>query len=242
MESAYSMNKTIAILQSAYIPWKGYFDLINSVDEFIIFDDAQFTKGDWRNRNRIKTAQGTQWLTIPVVKERLAQRIRDTRVSDRTWTRKHWSTVSQCFAKAAYFEEYRDIFESLYRACAPLEFLSDVNYLFLSKINEILGISKKLRWSSEFQLVEGRTERLLDLCRQCGATRYLSGPAAKSYFDIELANKANIEVAWMDYSYYSEYTQLYGDFEHGVTILDLLFNVGESAHRFMKSFEAKDVD
>ena len=233
------MSKTIAILQSAYVPWKGYFDLINMVDEFIIFDDAQFTKGDWRNRNLIKTSQGVQWLTIPVAKEKLEQRIRDTRVSDGKWARKHWSTVSQTYARAENFGEYRELLEQLYADCSDLQFLSEINYLFLRNINEALGIETKLRWSSEFQLVEGRTERLLDLCRQCGASRYLSGPAAQSYFDMELARQANIEVAWMDYCGYPEYPQLHGTFEHGVTILDLLFNTGKEAPRFMKSFGNK---
>ena len=107
------------------------------------------------------------------------------------------------------------------------------------EINKILGISTKIRWSSEFVLVNGRTERLIDLCKQCGASIYLSGPAAKSYFDLALAKQESIEVNWMDYSRYPEYDQLNPPFEHGVSVLDLLFNAGPDAPRYMKSFKAE---
>lgn len=229
------MSKTIAILQSAYISWKRYCDLINLADEFI-FDDAQFTKGNWRNRNVFKTAQGMQWLIILVAREKRTQRIRDTRVNDTRWARKHWSTISRSYAKAAYFEEYRETFEQLYREAGKLRFLSDTNFLFLDKINGILDISTTVRWSSQFQLVEGRTERLFDLCQQCGATRYLSGPAAKSHLDGDPARRESSEVDWMDYAGYPEYPQLHGVFQHEVTVRDLLFNTGIEAARFMKSF------
>lgn len=232
------MEKSIAILQSAYIPWKGYFDLINSVDEFIILDDVQFTKNDWRNRNIVKTAQGPKWLTIPVSKKSLAQAIKDTRISDNRWSRKHWSTVSQNYSKAPGFADYGPVFEQLYQSCSDCMYLSEVNYRFMTTINEILGIGTKIRWSSEFELADGQTERLVDLCKQCNATHYVSGPAAKDYFDLDLARQENIAVTWMDYSGYPEYPQLHPPFEHKVTILDLLFNMGAESPKYMKSFEA----
>lgn len=230
------MGKKVAILQSNYIPWKGYFDLINSVDEFILFDDAQYTKNDWRNRNIIKTAQGSMWLTIPVRQEALGQRIKDTRVADKSWVRKHWASLSQSYSRADYFADYRAFFERLYLSMEE-EFLSDVNYKFIVAVNEFLGIKTRMRWSSEFDLVEGRTERLISLCRQVGATEYVSGPAAQSYFDLALATQNNIKVTWMDYSGYPEYKQLYPPFEHHVTVLDLLFNMGPSARQYMHSFQ-----
>lgn len=227
--------KKIAILQSNYIPWKGYFDMINMVDEFILYDEVQYTKNDWRNRNKIQTKQGVQWLTIPVRQKELAQSIKDTKVTDNKWRKKHWSTVSQNYAKAPYFKDYKDVFEALYLNCDE-EYLSQVNYRFIMAINEILSITTNIRWSNEFHLIEGQTEKLLGICKNCNADIYLSGPAAKDYFDEELAKKENIKVEWMDYSAYPEYNQVHSPFEHGVTVLDLIFNEGLDAAKFMKSF------
>lgn len=228
--------KKIAILQSNYIPWKGYFDIINMVDEFILYDEVQYTKNDWRNRNKIKTSQSTQWITIPVRQEHLEQKIKDTKITDKKWQIKHWRAISQNYAKTKYFKEYKDIFENLYLTCDE-EYLSEINYKFITTINQILGIQTKIRWSSEFELFDGQTEKLLGICKQCNADIYLSGPAAKDYFDEELANKENIKVEWMDYSGYPEYSQLFAPFEHGVSILDLIFNEGPNTTKFMKSFE-----
>ncbi|MBP7749016.1 MAG: WbqC family protein [Aliarcobacter sp.] len=175
------MGKKIAILQSNYIPWKGYFDLINMVDEFILYDDMQYTRRDWRNRNKIKTPQGLQWLTIPVeIKGKFFQKIKDTRITDKKWNIKHWRTISQNYSKAKYFKDYKDIFEELYLACDE-EYLSQINYKFITTINEILEIKTKLRWSSEFEILDGQTEKLLGICKDCNADIYLSGPAAKEF-------------------------------------------------------------
>lgn len=205
------------------------------VDEFIFYDEVQYTKNDWRNRNKIKTPQGIQWLTIPVRQESLDQKIKDTKISDKKWNIKHWRTISQNYSKAKYFKDYKDIFEELYLTCDE-EYLSEINYKFITTINEILGIKTKLRLSSEFELVDGQTEKLLGICKDCNADIYLSGPAAKDYFNEDLAKQENIKVEWMDYSGYKEYEQLNPTFEHGVTILDLIFNKGDRAKEFMKSF------
>lgn len=227
--------KSIAILQSNYIPWKGYFDMINMVDEFIIFDDAQYTKNDWRNRNKIKTSQGVQWLTIPARQVDLEQKIQDTKITDLKWNIKHWRSLVQNYSKSKYFNEYKGIFEKLYLESSE-EYLSKINYKFIAAVCQILEIKTKLRWSSEFDLIDGQTEKLLGICKQAGATSYLSGPAAKDYFDEDLAAQEGIAVEWMDYSGYPEYEQLHQPFEHGVTILDLIFNEGPNATKFMKSF------
>ena len=205
------------------------------VDEFILYDEVQYTKNDWRNRNKIKTPQGIQWLTIPVRQESLDQKIKDTKISDKKWNIKHWRTISQNYSKSKYFKDYKDIFEELYLTCDE-EYLSEINYKFITTINEILGIKTKLRLSSEFELVDGQTEKLLGICKDCNADIYLSGPAAKDYFNEDLAKQENIKVEWMDYSGYKEYEQLNPPFEHGVTILDLIFNKGDRAKEFMKSF------
>ena len=225
--------KKIAILQSNYIPWKGYFDLIHSVDEFVLYDDMQYTKNDWRNRNKIKTRNGLEWITIPVRQETLAQTIRETKVANPLWHKQHWKMLAQNYAKAAHFKEYREIFEELYLG-ATESWLSEINRKFLLAINALLGIKTTIRCSSEFTLAEGKSERLLELCRTLGATTYLSGPAASDYLDVALFAEAGIGVEWMDYSGYPEYTQLFPPFAHGVSIVDLIFNEGNNAINFMK--------
>lgn len=227
-------SKRVAIVQSSYIPWKGYFDLIDRVDEFILLDDVQFTRRDWRNRNKIKTNQGTIWLTIPVqTKGRYHQTIAETAISDPQWTANHWKSISQWYGGARHFESFRSQFSDLYLNCTETR-LSLVNRRFLTAICEVLEISTALTWSWDYEVVDGATERLVHLCRQAGATQYLSGPSAKEYLDIDSFDRAGIEVAWMDYTGYPEYEQLHGPFEHGVSVVDVLFNEGPRARRLMK--------
>jgi hypothetical protein len=229
--------KRIAILQSNYIPWKGYFDLINCVDEFVIYDDMQYTRRDWRNRNKIKTPQGLKWLSIPVqVKGKYYQKICDTAASDKSWASIHWQTIKQYYSKSEFFGHYKDVFEECYLGNKE-DYLSLINTRFIEAVNSILGIETRLTWSSDYQLTDGRTERLLNICKQAGASVYVSGPAAKDYFDESLAQQLKIHVEWMDYSGYPEYRQLHQPFEHGVSILDLIFNEGPRARSFMKSFK-----
>lgn len=228
--------KRVAILQSNYIPWKGYFDLINMVDEFVLYDDMQYTRRDWRNRNRIKTPQGLKWLSIPVdVKGKYFQKINETLVSDKSWSVTHWQTIKQFYAKTRCFKDYKNIFEEFFINNQE-ERLCLINFRLIELVNSILDIKTKITSSSDYELVEGQTEKLLGICQQAGADVYLSGPSAKNYFDKSLAEKMRIKVEWMDYSGYSEYEQLYPPFEHGVTILDLIFNEGQNAKSFMKSF------
>ncbi|RUR56549.1 WbqC family protein [Vreelandella populi] len=231
--------KKIAILQSNYIPWKGYFDLINMVDEFILYDTSQYTKNDWRNRNKIKSANGVSWLTIPVKQEHLNQRISDTVIASNNWAIKHWKTISQTYAKAKFFKIYSQPFKAYYLNTVDHS-LSQINFELIKIINEILGIKTKIHWSSNFNLTGGQTENILSICEQLKAGIYLSGPSAKNYFNEQLAKEKAIKVEWMDYSDYPQYKQLHSPFEHSVTILDLIFNEGPNATTFMKSF--KNVD
>lgn len=235
-----STAKRVAIVQSCYIPWKGHFDLINMVDEFILYDDRQYTRRDWRNRNRIKTPQGTQWLTIPVeVKGRYEQRIDETRISDSDWAETHWKTLHHSYASASHFHDYREAVEALYHDASDPR-LSVVNRRFLEAINGMLGIETPLSWSTDYGAEGTRTERLVSLCRAAGATSYLSGPSAREYIDESLFDDAGIELQYMDYSGYPEYEQPHPPFEHAVTILDLLFSVGAEAPHYMKSFAARN--
>ncbi len=227
----------VLITQSNYIPWKGYFDSINFVDKFIIYDDMQYTRRDWRNRNKIKTKDGVQWLTIPVeVKGKYFQKINETKITEKDWGKKHWSSIFHNYKKTKYFHEYKDIFEELFLNNDD-EYLSSINQKFLKTICKILGIKTEMISSGEFKLLEDKNERLVDICKKLGATDYYSGPAAKAYMDETLFNKENINVHYFDYNGYSDYHQLFGTFEHAVTIIDLIFNEGPNATQYMKSFK-----
>lgn len=228
-------DKKIAILQSNYIPWKGYFDIIDSVDEFIFYDEMQYTKNDWRNRNKIKTAQGLIWLTIPCETKGIisnTQTIAETKITDWRWSKKHWNSICNAYAKAPFFKKYKDFFENLYQECSTEEYLCKVNYKFILAINDLLGIKTKISYDRDYGLIEGKTERLVDIVRKAGGTSYLSGPAARDYIDEKLFEDAGIKLEWMDYSGYQEYPQLHPPFEHGVTVLDLIFNCGDDARKF----------
>lgn len=228
--------KKLIITQSNYIPWKGFFDSINIADEFIIYDDMQYTRRDWRNRNQIKTRDGLQWLTVPVeVKGKYFQKINETIISDPDWGKQHWNKIVHNYSKAEFFSQYKDLFEELYLNNNE-KYLSRVNYNFLKVICDFLNIKTNIRWSGEFELLEDRNERLLNICKKCNATDYYSGPAAKAYMDLSLFERENIKVHWFDYSGYPEYRQLHGEFTHAVSILDLIFNEGPNSKKFMKSF------
>jgi hypothetical protein len=231
------MSKKALITQSNYIPWKGYFDAINTADEFVIYDEVQYTKRDWRNRNMVKTPQGSQWLSVPVqVKGNFFQKIKDTKISEADWGKKHWNSIKQNYSKALFFKEFAPVFEEFYLN-NKLEYLSEINLKLIEIICKILQISTKITYSDSYPILrEGQTERLVDICKQLGANVYYTGPAAKNYIDEQLFEKENIQINYLDYSGYPEYRQLYGAFTHQVSILDLIFNEGSNATKFMKSF------
>lgn len=230
-------GKRVAIVQSNYIPWKGYFDLINSVDEFILFDDVQYTKRDWRNRNIIK-AEEPLWLTIPVqAKGKYEQKIKDVVVSEKNWANKHWKSIQHTYARAKCFKEVEGFLADLY-AQATHERLSDINFHFLRSICDFLEIKTPLNFSMKYEVIEGKTERLLSLCQQAGASVYLSGPTAKAYMDEPIFQKAGIQIEYMDYSNYSPYAQLHAPFDHHVSIIDLMCCEGINAKYFLKSVPA----
>jgi hypothetical protein len=228
-------RKRVAIVQSSYIPWKGYFDLIRSVDEFILLDDVQFTRRDWRSRNQIKTRQGLLWLTVPVRSKGLyTQSIEETRVSEPRWTEKHWATLRGSYARAPFFDWAAERLQPAYAALATEERLSAVNHQLIGAVCELLGIETPITWSSAYGVGTGKNERLIELCTKAGATDYLSGPNARGYLDEDLFAKAGVTASFADYSGYPEYPQLYPPFEHHVSALDLLFCTGPDATRYMK--------
>lgn len=203
------------------------------MDEFIIYDEAQYTKNDWRNRNKIKTPHGIQWITIPVYQRSLNQRISETRISDLKWSVKHWNTIQGNYAKASHFASFKDVLKEFYLV-SKTPFLSEINTGLIKLICGLLDIQTRVSNSADFDLEGNPTERLVILCKKTGAGTYLSGPAAKDYLDVDLFTKEKINIEWMDYASYREYPQLFPPFAHEVSIIDLLFNTGPSATTFMK--------
>jgi len=221
--------KRVAILQSNYIPWKGYFDIIHDVDEFIFLDDVQYTRQDWRNRNRIKTAEGLRWLTIPVGTG-LDRRICDVELPADDWAETHWRRITESYAAAPHFETYRAALEDLYRG-RKWRTLSELNQEMIRTISQWLGIATSFRDSRELA-AEGRgQERVIGILQRAGADVYVSGPAARAYIEPQRFADAGIELRWKDYSGYPEYPQFHPPFVHEVTVLDLLFHTGPDAPR-----------
>lgn len=231
--------KKVLITQSNYIPWKGYFDAINLVDEVILYDSAQYTKRDWRNRNIIQTERGPAWLSIPVlVKGKFDQKIRETKVSEPKWMEKHWKTLRGNYARASHFKEMTDFVENLYMR-ATMNYLSEINYWFLSELSNWMEIKTPIIFCDQFQIEEGNpSNRLVSICKQVGATHYYTGPAAKSYLEEAKFQIENIEVCYLNYDNYIEYPQLHRPFNHHVSILDLLFNTGKTFPKYMKTTNA----
>jgi hypothetical protein len=226
-------GKTVAIIQSNYIPWKGYFDVMHQCDEFILFDEVQYTRNDWRNRNKIKTADGIRWLTIPVkVKGRYYQRINEVEVQDTTWVAEHKKTLFHAYRRAAYFDTLYPQISAMYDRVAQETHLSQINHAMLLAIRDMLGIPTPITWSSDYVTEGIKSEKLLNLCQAVGATTYISGPSAKSYMDDDLFERNGVKVVYKDYSGYPEYPQLYPPFEHGVSVLDVLFNTGDEARKY----------
>lgn len=222
---------TAAVLQSNYIPWRGYFDVIHDADVFVFYDDVQYTVNDWRNRNRVKTANGVVWLTIPVGNQN-DRRICDVEIRDRSWMRKHWMTIEQSYRKAPHFAAYEPFFRDVYTR--EWTSLSELNQTVIKSIaGDLLGITTTFRDSREFTLQHAKSDRLLSLLQQLGATRYISGPAAKAYLDVETYAKAGITVEWKDYTTYPPYPQLHGGFAGDVSIVDTLMCCGERTPEYI---------
>ena len=217
--------KSVVIIQSNYLPWKGYFDLINDADEFIFYDDLQYTKNDWRNRNKIKTKNGSEWITVPVgsSKNRL---ICEVDVDNPIWQKKHWNTIQQLYSKAPHFANYKPFFEDVYRGQQWTN-LSVMNQFLIESISKMfLNITTEFNDSRKYDIAGQKLDRLLDLVTKTKAERYISGPAAKDYIEAARFAELGVELVWKDYSGYPEYPQRFPPFEHSVSILDLLFNVG----------------
>jgi hypothetical protein len=222
--------KTVAIIQSNYLPWKGYFDIIHDVDKFVFLDDVQMTKRDWRTRNKIKTHRGAEWLTVPVKGGR-EQLIYETEIVQDAWQEHHLKSLQTNYGRAPFFKDYKFLLDWLYKETHTN--LSEFNRQAIDLLCEILGIGTQRMSSMELTPVGSKDDRLIDICQKLGATAYLSGPSARDYISEEKFREAGIELSYKDYSGYPEYQQLFPPFEHAVTILDLLFNCGPAAPNYI---------
>lgn len=225
-------EKKVVVLQSNYLPWKGYFDLIRKADLFIFYDDVQFTKNDWRNRNKIKTPRGAEWISIPCGTD-LKRLIMEVTIDKHDWQKDHWNRININYGKSVYFNDYKDFFDDFYNNHVWKN-LSELNqYLIRHIAGKFLNLKTTFENSTDYTPQGVKLDRLLDVLRKSGATEYLSGPAAKSYIVEEDFAKAGIQLTWMDYSRYPEYNQQYPPFVHDVSIIDLIFNEGPESIRYL---------
>lgn len=225
--------KTVAVLQSNYIPWKGYFDIIHDADEFIFYDEVQFTKNDWRNRNKIITPQGEFWLSVPVGMNKIHRMILDVRMNNSDWQLKHYKTLEMAYHKAPYFNRYKEFLHFVYLE-KRWDYLYELNRFLTKTICEKFlttwgGCNVKFSDSRDYPTHGAKHEKLFSLVKAAQADVYISGSAAKDYIVAEDYARAGIKLVWKDYSDYPEYPQLGKQFTHYVSILDLLFNVGDDA-------------
>lgn len=217
--------RTVGILQPGYLPWLGFFEQLHRCDVFVLYDDVQFEKGGWRNRNRIKTPQGACWLTVPVLlKGRGLPAIREVAINtSEHWQDKHAKTIRQNYQKAPYFEHYADsLFEILRR---PYTYLIDLDLALISWMQDQLGISTPVRLSSRLGVPGSHVQRLVDMILALGGTRFYEGSAGRDYIDVETFEKAGIAVTFQDYVH-PRYPQLHGEFLSHLSAVDLLFNCG----------------
>jgi hypothetical protein len=219
---------TLAALQPGYLPWLGYFDLMRRADVFVVYDDVQFDKHSWRNRNRIKCAHGVQWLTVPVRHGGLGpQRLLDIVIDDsRGWARKHVATLRQCYAQAPYARAYLPELEEI--LTQPPSSLVELDLAVATLLARWLQVETHVVRSSELDVAGERSRRLLELCRHFGARRYLSGDAARAYLDVELFAAGGVAVEWQTYAH-PVYPQLHGSFVSRLSSIDLVLNCGRES-------------
>jgi hypothetical protein len=222
------------ILQPSYIPWRGFFHQIQRADLFIFYDDVQYDKHGWRNRNQIKTAQGKQWLTIPVHSAGATQGllIKDVKIDwSKPWAKNHWKTLSFSYAKAPHLRTYAEICGSFYQRHD--EFLADFTIETTIALARELGIDQtRFMRASELNAGGEKTDRLIAVLKKVGATHYISGPSARDYIELEKFEQAGITLEYMEYNY-PEYPQLHSPFDPQVSILDLLLMTGPDAPNYI---------
>jgi hypothetical protein len=224
----------VVILQPSYIPWRGYFDQIRRADLFVFYDDIQYDKHGWRNRNQIKTHQGRQWLTIPVHTKGVINGtpIKDIRIDwSKPWAKSHLKSLTISYSKAACFKEYLSLLESMFERRD--EYLADFTIETSILLARELGFtSTRFLRSSELTNLEGqKTDRVLNVLKQVGATHYICGPSASSYMEPEKFDETGITFEYMKYNY-PEYSQLHPPYDPYVSILDLILMAGKDSNKY----------
>lgn len=221
------MSKII-ITQSNYIPWKGYFTTMRKATHIILYYYAQYTRRDWRNRNKIVTPSGPTWLSIPIdVKGKYLQKINEAKVKNNDWCLDHWNKIVQNYKNAPCFKEYSQYFEDLYlEKFTELDYLSDVNRVMLLRCIELLGIEIEVLDSREFSIRGGKTGKLINICKDLEANEYFTGPAARGYMEEQMFPENGIKLTYYDLDGFPEYKQMWEGFDHHVSILDMFFNLG----------------
>jgi len=225
----------IAIMQPTYLPWIGYFDLMDQVDAFIFLDDIEFSKQSWQQRNRIKTNQGELWLTVPVKNKNKTQLIKEIRIdNNQKWQKKQFKTIELNYKKSQHFNKYKCFLEKLY--CSENDNLTELNIKLILWVKEKLMLNCKIIKSSELELGKGnKVERLIKICQKFKSDEYLSPLGSKEYIEKNnLFEKHGIKLKYQNFVH-PEYTQLFGDFLPYMCILDLLFNEGEKAIEIIRS-------
>ena len=220
------ITTTLVVLQPGYLPWLGFFDQLRRADMFVYYDDVQYDKHGWRNRNRIKTQNGPLWLTVPVRHAgRGTLKILEVEIDMRTpWARKHVASIRQAYARAPFLQRYLPALEELLQR--RWERLVDLDVACADLMAEWFGLRRPVERSSALGIGGDRSERLINICRRLGASRYLSGDAARSYLDLPLFERHGIGVQWQQYVH-PVYPQLHGGFVSHLSALDLLLNCGE---------------
>lgn len=209
-------------------------DALARADHWVMYDGAQFSKGSVRNRQKIQTSSGPQWLSIPVITEGLDTSIERVMVDERTpWTKKHFTSIEQNYSKSPFWEQYGPDIEQLYNALEHQKFLTHINTTITLRLCDWMGIELAMSRDYDWELIDGKTERLVHICQQIGADTYLSGPGAKDYLDVAQFDKAGIAIEWLDYSHYRPYHQLHEPFAHDVSVLDLLLCEGPRFKDYM---------
>lgn len=224
----------IAVLQPGYLPWLGFFEQELAVERFILYDDVQYDRRGWRNRNRLKTPNGPVWITVPVEqKGKYTQPINEVRIDNaRPWRRKHLGTVESFYRKAPYFES---LFPELERIILrDWELLWELDLALIEWLNGAIGIETPISLASNLDASGHKSERLLNICKRLGADEYFSGAAARHYLDLALFDQAGIAVYFQEYEH-PVYPQLYGDFISHLSVLDLLMIAAPEAKRIILS-------
>jgi hypothetical protein len=222
-------GKVIGVLQPGYLPWLGFFEQLHATDIFVIYDDVQYDKHGWRNRNQIKTPQGPRWLTVPVL-AKFSQRplILEVKINNReNWRKKHLFSIRQNYAKAPFFHRYIDFFSEVYQR--DWDYLIDLDLHLIVNLAAFLGIDPgKIVRSSTLGLTGDRIARLIGICQKLGATTFYEGASGRNYIDEATFRQQGINLAYQDYRH-PRYLQLYGDFIPNLSIIDLLFNCGDES-------------